>query len=129
MRCEVYGRQSNDNGYCMDASYVEIDSNGMCTQSDIQPKADQESETKDELSPNWKLLYTLTSIEEVGTGTGKNYVAGEQSAIDPESLPIVQQLRAETEKLNNEILKYRDELNRANTALDSAAKWYLFHAE
>lgn len=52
-----------------------------------------------------------------------------QPIIDPESLPIVQQLRAEIKRLNGEITKCRDELNRANTALDSAAKWYLFHAE
>lgn len=55
-------------------------------------------------------------------------VAEDAPTIDPETLPIVQQLRAEIKRLNGEITKCRDELNRANTALDSAAKWYLFHA-
>lgn len=56
-------------------------------------------------------------------------VAEDAPTIDPETLPIVQQLRAEIKRLNGEITKCRDELNRANTALDSAAKWYLFHTE
>lgn len=49
--------------------------------------------------------------------------------IDPESLPIVQQLRAEIKELNSEIIQYRDELKQTNTALNSAAKWYLLRSE
>lgn len=71
--------------------------------------------------------------EDLNIETGARYMALadviEVPEINPESLPIVQQLRAEIKRLNGEITKCRDELNRANTALDSAAKWYLFHAE
>lgn len=49
--------------------------------------------------------------------------------VDQEELPIVQQLRAEIKELNSEIIQYRDELRQINTALDSAAKWYLLRSE
>lgn len=49
--------------------------------------------------------------------------------VDPEKLPIVQQLRAEIKELNSEIIQYRDELKQTNTALNSAAKWYLLRSE
>lgn len=38
MRCDVRKCLSNEDGYCMDSSYVSIDKNGECSQIEIIEK-------------------------------------------------------------------------------------------
>lgn len=41
MRCDVKNCLSNEDGYCMDSSYVSIDENGECSQIEIIESEDE----------------------------------------------------------------------------------------
>lgn len=41
MRCAVKNCLSNEDGYCMDSSYVSIDENGECGQMEIIEAAEE----------------------------------------------------------------------------------------
>lgn len=46
MRCDVRNCLSNEDGYCMDSSYVSIDENGECSQMEITEAEEEHSELK-----------------------------------------------------------------------------------